>query len=130
MAALCVSVRVCFKMAGQIGFEVADLTVQLRDQRQECARHRARPALRTPATTKSERYRARFCARCALRDDLHAILEFDNEDIALDALLQALGATNRPQSAVILMRGARASPAAAERQRLGSSQHSAEAGRV
>ncbi|MBP2527213.1 hypothetical protein [Rhodococcus sp. PvP104] len=24
-------------MAGQFGFEVADLTVQLRDQRQECA---------------------------------------------------------------------------------------------
>ncbi|MFK4362875.1 hypothetical protein ABH939_006410 [Rhodococcus sp. 27YEA6] len=37
MAALRVRVRVCFKMAGQFGFEVADLTVQLRDQRQECA---------------------------------------------------------------------------------------------
>lgn len=58
---------------------------------------------------EGERYRSHICARCALRDDLHAMLRPDADDTARLALLEALSTASRAHSIITWMRNAQVS---------------------
>jgi hypothetical protein len=49
-------------------------------------------------------HRGRLCARCALRDDLHGLLGGEPRDPALVGLVDALCASDRPESVIVWKR--------------------------
>ncbi|MFB9732648.1 recombinase XerD [Ornithinimicrobium kibberense] len=49
-------------------------------------------------------HRGHLCARCALRDDLHALLGREPADLALAGLIDALCASERPESILVWKR--------------------------
>lgn len=54
--------------------------------------------------TEAGHHRGRLCARCALRDDLHQILGGEPENPALRGLIDALCASDRPESILVWKR--------------------------
>ena len=52
-------------------------------------------------------HRGRLCARCALRDDLHGLLGGEPNDPALIGLVDALCASDRPESIIVWKRSAK-----------------------
>ena len=52
-------------------------------------------------------HRGRLCARCALRDDLHGLLGGEPDDPALIGLVDALCASDRPESIIVWKRSAK-----------------------
>lgn len=56
---------------------------------------------------EAERHRAGLCARCALNDDLNALLD-PGDDRQIRQLVDALAAADRPESIISYLRGARA----------------------
>ncbi|MDO2380090.1 site-specific recombinase [Rhodococcus ruber] len=57
---------------------------------------------------EEERYRAKLCARCALREDLEAMLRPTDAQDPRHGLLEALSSAARPQSMLTWMRGRQA----------------------
>ena len=57
--------------------------------------------------TEAARHRGRLCARCALRDDLHELLGGVPEQPALLGLVDALCASDRPESIIVWKRSAK-----------------------